>query len=152
MTMNNPTIATLLSFEGIVPSDNLHQCALQLDELRSAVKGIYASVGAVGDSGAQQILVVGSADDGAAVETLLTSHGLECFAKRICPEFVREDGEPNEIAIWSRLLGRAPIDYDAQVDYPHSNMGPRAYHFNEEDFPLVENPDAGLIRALANRS
>jgi hypothetical protein len=152
--MENRTIATLLSFDGTVPADHLHQCALQLDKLRSAVKGIYASVGAVGDSGAQQILVVGSADDGDAVEKLLTDHGLVCFAKRICPEFVREDGEPNEIAIWSRLLSRSPIDLDAQVDFPHSgsNMGPRAYRPNDEDILTVESPTAGLIRALAARS
>jgi hypothetical protein len=132
--MINGTIATLISFDGNVPTDNLHACSSQLDKLRSGMKGIYASVGAVGDSGQQQILVIGSADDGDAIEKLLTSHGLTCVGKRTCPEFVREDGEPNEFEIWFRLLSKSPIDADAQVDYPDfkSNMGPKARYRNDE--------------------
>jgi hypothetical protein len=149
MTMNHRTIATLITFDGDVPADNLYACTAQLDKLRSGMKGLYASVGAVGDSGAQQILAVGSADDGDAVEKLLTDNGLTCCARRICPEFVREDGEPNEIAIWSRLLQRSRTDSDPQVDFPRSNMGPRAYRPNEEDIFPVENPDARVARILA---
>jgi hypothetical protein len=157
------TIATLFSFDGNVHEAAQHQCTSQLEKLRSNCKGLYASVGAVGDSGQQQILVIGSADDADAVEKLLSDYGLECVAKRNSPEFLDIKGEPDEFAICARLRGEFPGDLAESADYPYFPSDADDRHFNpfgkarqrnlENDiFVLTENPEAGLLRALAARS
>jgi|ERR1700733_14788520 hypothetical protein len=149
------TIATLFSFDGSVPESDQHQCASQLEKLRSNCKGIYASFGAVGDSGQQQILVIGSADDADAVEKLLSDAGLDCVSRRNSPEFLDVEGEPDEFAIGARLRGEFPGDMAETSDYScghYDHSGKARYDNLENIFMLKESPEAGLLRTLAARN